>query len=279
MTEEQATVVEQQSEQTATETQTETQPQSFVSTLPEDLQGESSLQSFQDVGQLAKSYVHSQRMIGQDKIAIPGKNATEEDWKQVYQKLGVPETADKYDVKYTVQEGASDQPVKDFLGHAHKMGLLPHQAQGILDYYTQLETAGREEIQKNNQLSVQNSQEQLRKDFGLAYDKEVAKANTMYNKFFDGNLKDVTLSDGSNILNHPGFVKSLANLSNSFSEDNISGGQDEGGAMTPDQAEKEINKILADPNGPYWNKKHPNHDAAVKEVFQLNNMKLGIESE
>jgi len=279
MTEEQATVVDQQSEQTATETQTETQPQSFVSTLPEDLQGESSLQSFQDVGQLAKSYVHSQRMIGQDKIAIPGKNATEEDWKQVYQKLGVPESADKYDVKYTVQEGASEQPVKDFLGHAHKMGLLPHQAQGILDYYTQLETAGREEIDKQNTLSLQNSQEQLRKDFGLAYDKEVAKANTMYNKFFDADLKDVKLADGSNILNHPGFVKSLAKLSNSFSEDNISGGQDESGAMTPDQAEKEINKIMGDPNGPYWNKKHPNHEAAVKEVFQLQNMKMGIESE
>ena len=43
--------------------------------------------------------------------------------------------------------------------------------------------------------------------------------------------------------------------------------------------EKEINKILADPNGPYWNKKHPNHESAVKEVFQLQNMKLGIESE
>jgi hypothetical protein len=279
MTEEQATVVDQQSEQTATETQTDTQPQSFVSSLPEDLQGEASLQSFQDVGQLAKSYVHSQRMIGQDKIAIPGKNATEEDWKQVYQKLGVPESADKYDVKYTVQEGASDQPVKDFLGHAHKMGLLPHQAQGILDYYTQLETTGREEINKQNALSLQNSQEQLRKDFGLAYDKEVSKANTMFNKFFQNELKDVTLADGSNILNHPGFVKSLAKLSNSFTEDNISGGQDEGGAMTPDQAEKEINKILADPNGPYWNKKHPNHESAVKEVFQLQNMKLGIESE
>ena len=279
MTEEQATVVDQQSEQTATETQTDTQPQSFVSSLPEDLQGEASLQSFQDVGQLAKSYVHSQRMIGQDKIAIPGKNATEEDWKQVYQKLGVPESADKYEVKYTVQEGASDQPVKDFLGHAHKMGLLPHQAQGILDYYTQLETTGREEINKQNALSLQNSQEQLRKDFGLAYDKEVSKANTMFNKFFQNELKDVTLADGSNILNHPGFVKSLAKLSNSFTEDNISGGQDEGGAMTPDQAEKEINKILADPNGPYWNKKHPNHESAVKEVFQLQNMKLGIESE
>ena len=279
MTEEQATVVDQQSEQTATETQTDTQPQSFVSSLPEDLQGEASLQSFQDVGQLAKSYVHSQRMIGQDKIAIPGKNATEEDWKQVYQKLGVPESADKYDVKYTVQEGASDQPVKDFLGHAHKMGLLPHQAQGILDYYTQLETTGREEINKQNALSLQNAQEQLRKDFGLAYDKEVGKANTMFNKFFQNELKDVTLADGSNILNHPGFVKSLAKLSNSFTEDNISGGQDEGGAMTPDQAEKEINKILADPNGPYWNKKHPNHESAVKEVFQLQNMKLVIESE
>ena len=49
--------------------------------------------------------------------------------------------------------------------------------------------------------------------------------------------------------------------------------------MTPDQAEKEINKILGDPNGPYWNKGHPNHNAAVQEVFQLQNMKMGIESE
>lgn len=279
MTEEQVTVEEQQSEQTVTETPVETQPQTFIDTLPEDLRGEASLQSIQDVGQLAKSYVHAQRMVGQDKIAVPGKHATDDDWKQVYSKLGVPETPEGYEVKYELQEGASDQPVKDFVSKAHTLGLLPHQAQGILDYYSSLEQSGRDELEKNNTLSRQNAEQDLRQEFGLAYDKQLSKANNLYNKHFAEQLKDIKLQDGSNILNHPGFVKALASMSDKFSEDNIGAEQEEGGPMTPDQAEKEINKILGDPNGPYWNKGHPNHNAAVQEVFQLQNMKMGIESE
>ena len=41
---------------------------SFLDTLPEDLRGEPSLRNFNDVGALAKSYTHAQRMIGGDEI-------------------------------------------------------------------------------------------------------------------------------------------------------------------------------------------------------------------
>ena len=44
---------------------------SFLDTLPEDLRGEPSLRNFTDVGALAKSYTHAQRMIGGDKIGKP----------------------------------------------------------------------------------------------------------------------------------------------------------------------------------------------------------------
>ena len=35
-------------------------------------------------------------MIGQDKVAVPNKNSTEDQWNEVYSKLGRPETPDKY---------------------------------------------------------------------------------------------------------------------------------------------------------------------------------------
>jgi hypothetical protein len=68
-------------------------------------------------------------------------------------------------------------------------------------------------------------------------------------------------------------------LSDKFSEDNLGTGQEEISGITPVEAEKEISKILGDKDHPYWNKNHPNHQAAVEEVFQLQNMKLGIETE
>jgi len=35
-------------------------------------------------------------MIGQDKVVIPNNNSTDDQWSEVYSKLGRPETADQY---------------------------------------------------------------------------------------------------------------------------------------------------------------------------------------
>ena len=35
-------------------------------------------------------------MIGQDKLVIPNNNSTDDQWNEVYAKLGRPESADKY---------------------------------------------------------------------------------------------------------------------------------------------------------------------------------------
>ena len=45
---------------------------------------------------LAKSYINATQMIGKDKVAVPNKNSTEDQWNEVYDKLGRPESADKY---------------------------------------------------------------------------------------------------------------------------------------------------------------------------------------
>ena len=61
-------------------------------------------------------------------------------------------------------------------------------------------------------------------------------------------------------------------MSENFSEDKISAGQETTGNLTPNEAQKEVTKIMGDTKHPYWLKDHPGHDAAVKEVFDLQTM-------
>ena len=62
--------------------------------LPDDLRDHPSIANMQDVTSLAKSMVHAQSLVGADKIAVPGKWADEQDWNQVYDKLGSPGSAE-----------------------------------------------------------------------------------------------------------------------------------------------------------------------------------------
>ena len=273
---EQTTAPEVQSEQT-TEQPIQSE-QSFVDTLPEDVRSEPSLKNFQDAGQLAKSYVHAQRMAGADKISVPTKHATDEDWNQVFSKLGVPDSPDKYEVKYELQEGANETPVKNFISEAHKLNLLPHQVQGVLNYYSQLEQNASDSQQKDMELNKIENESSLRKEWGLAYDKKMNAANDVFKNFFSTDLADVKLQDGTPLGNHPGFVRSLSEMASKFSEDSMGAGQEESGGITPAEADREIQKILGDQNHPYFLKNHPGHKAAVDEMFKLNNMKFGVSS-
>ena len=76
--------------------------------------------------------------------------------------------------------------------------------------------------------------------------------------------------------NHPGFIKALANMSEKFSEDNISAGQENTSAITPQEAQREIDKIMFDKTHAYHNKEHPGHEAAVKEMTDLFNAKVSM---
>ena len=77
-------VAEQPSDNTVTELNNtppiQEQIQNWKDSLPEELKAEKALESIQDIPGLAKSYIHAQKMIGSDKIPVPNKFATDEDW-------------------------------------------------------------------------------------------------------------------------------------------------------------------------------------------------------
>ena len=272
----QATVAEEQqtptqSEPTTTATTTEA-PARFIDGLAEDMRNEPSLQNIQDINQLAKGYVHAQRMVGADKIALPNKHATDEDWNQVYLKLGKPESPEGYEVKYNPPvEGMEATHLPGFQEAAHQAGLNSNQAQKLLDWYSGIESSALESETANVQAGRATAEQDLRKEWGLAYDKKLAEANNVFGKFFGDEFKDIKLEDGSSLGNNANFIKALNSLANNFSEDSVTADQQTSGAMTPKEAEAEIAKLTV-PGSAYWDKLHPNHTRAVEEVFQLRQM-------
>ena len=87
---------------TTTETTTTTAP-SWRDSLDAELKDTASLANFTDINALAKSYVNATSMLGKDKIVVPNQHTTDDDWKEIWSKLGMPD-AESYAVEGTSAE-------------------------------------------------------------------------------------------------------------------------------------------------------------------------------
>ena len=240
----------------------------FQSLIPAEYKEEKSLQNFNKMDDFVKSYLHSQKLVGLDKIPVPNKHATDEDWKEVYKRLGSPETADGY--KYSLPEGHAvpEDTLKSFSEEAVKLGLLPNQADGIMKYYNDIVNQGVNDQTIKADAARVASEQDLRKEFGSTYENRITGAKNLATATLGADFLNTTmLSDGSKLGDNVHVVKAFAQLSEKLSEDDIVKGD------TPSYlSTNEINKQIASlqqPGSAYWDKKHPGHTLAVEEVSAL----------
>ena len=245
---------------------------SFRESLPEDLRNNPSLKNFNDIGGLAKSYVHAQRMIGADKIALPNQNSTDEDWTTVYNKLGRPQESTGYEI--TVPDFFEEQGFKNAI---HGAGLNQNQAQKISEYMNAQQTAAVEQMQQTQDQARLDLETNLKKQFGKDYENRVQRVQATAKYLFgtkgeaghaDNIFSNIILADGRRLGDHPDIFDMFLDLSDHISEDQLEGVTSES-AMTPEDAQEEINSITADPKGPYWNNKHPLHESTAQKVKEL----------
>ena len=109
---------------------------SWKNTISEQFRNDPSIEKFTEIDALAKSYINATKMIGQDKLVIPNNNSTDDQWNEVYSKLGRPESADKYELDSKSETVPMEESaIKSFAEQSHKLGLNNKQAQGILEFY------------------------------------------------------------------------------------------------------------------------------------------------
>ena len=244
----------------------------FQSLIPESYKEEKSLQNFSNMDDFVKSYLHSQKLVGADKIPVPNKLATDEDWNAVYERLGRPETPDGYKYELPKETKLEEKTLKAFSEEAHKLGLLPKQAQGIINYYNSIAEQSEQNALVNEEAAKAEAEVELRKEYGPAYDLKIAQARNLATNTFGADfLRNTKLADGSVLGNHPQVVRAFADLASKMSEDSIVQGEATS-VITVKEIDSEI-ESLTQPGSAYWDKTHINHRKAVGEVQRLYELK------
>lgn len=241
----------------------------WVKSLPADLQDDPSIKKFTEVSTLAKAYKNLEKQLGKEKIPVPDQHATEEDWQNIFKKLGHPDF-DKYDVKF--KDGVSIDPkfAEEFKKNAHALGILPKQAQKLAEWFSDVNKGAEGKVEEARKEAVKTAATALQKEWGKDFDFEMQKtvgflqthAPKEFLEFID------TSGLGSNVQ----FIKFLNSVQKKYVTEGkeVNSGQEGSlGGIAPSEAKKKALAITADMTHAYNIKGHPNHKAAVLEVAEL----------
>ena len=243
----------------------------FKSLIPDEYKEDKALANFQDMNQFVKSYLHAQKMVGLDKIPVPNKYATDEDWKEVYKRLGAPEKPDQYKYKFAKDQKVDEASLKAFNEVAQKNGLMPKQAENIVKFYNELSQQSVNQEASKVDAARLESETVLKTEYGAAYNKRLDQAKRLASQTLGEDfLNKTVLKDGSRLGDNLEVIKAFSNLADKLSEDEIVKGEG-----SDYQTVKDIEKQIAEltqQGSAYWQNQHPNHKQAVDEVLKLREM-------
>lgn len=236
---------------------------------------------WKSVGDALTGYAHLERLVGADKIALPGKGANgERDWSawDGWNALGRPEAADKYDLsglKLPEGQKLQDDLLKGFLATAHKEGLTQRQALAALQSYVGLEQSRAEAAAAARRQGDEEFNRQVAEKWGAGKEAKLAAARNAASRL---GFEPDALDKLEQLVGGFDLLDALADVGGRyFTEDGAGprGGAGGGGLPgTPAAARAEIDRImgeakLAGATHPYLDNKHPEHQALQEKVLRL----------
>jgi len=235
-----------------------------------------SLAKITSVGELAKSYVGMQPLIGLEKLPIPRRDDkgqfVKADLDATFSRLGWPGTPEEYKLAIDRTKLPENFPMRDtkvaeFAKVAHSHNLLPNQVKGILDWYTQSEVTDYNQKVDGDKAEIVKAEAALRQEWGTAFDEKTTLAKRAFRAFADDEMVKI-FEEGKG--NDPRLIKLFAKIGEKMSEDGLFKGEGTQVLMSPKEAEAEIAKIRGDKKHPYnLGKDHPEHQLAVNRMNDL----------
>ena len=185
-----------------------------------------------------------------------------------------PKTAEEYKFNLPEDQKVDEAALKNFSTQAHKLGLLPGQAEGVVKFYNDMIGA---ELSNANSIATaarEKATTELKTEWGQAYDQKIAAANNVVRSVLPDGFMSMNMEDGTKLGDNPVVIKAFAMLAEKMGEDKIIS-SDGPMMMTPKALDKEINSLTA-PGSAYWDKSHPAHKDAVAEVLALREQKSSV---
>ena len=246
----------------------------FKSLIPDEYKEDKALANFQDMNQFVKSYLHAQKMVGLDKIPVPNKYATDEDWKEVYKRLGAPETPDQYKYKFAKDQKVDEASLKAFNEVAQQNGLMPKQAENIVKFYNELNQQSVNQEASKIDAARLESETVLKTEYGSEYNKRLDQAKRLASQTLGQDfLNNTILKNGSKLGDNVSLKKAFSALADKLSEDEIVKGEGTD-YMSAKEIQKQIDELQQEGSA-FWEKTHPNHKRSVDEVYKLRQMLNG----
>ena len=240
--------------------------------LSEDLRNSPTLKPFHDIEALAKSYVNTKKMVGGDKIPVPGEHASEDDWREVFTKIGLPETEQDYKIELDkeISEALNEDHFKMLKEEAYKLNILPHQLKGLVSKFHEIDTKAAEEFVQQSSTETIAALDSLKSEWGVAFDANAQRANRLMREVTDE--KDWAYIEDKGFTQSPQLLRIFGKLADKmYGEAEIKeGGEIRGGALTPSEALAKIDTLRGEKA--YMDGTHPKHSAIIKEIDTLYKM-------
>ncbi len=248
----------------------------FFGGLSEEVRANPSMEKFKDKTgeEVARSYIEIQKLVGMDKLPLPKdlSKATPEEWAVIYSRLGRPETAEGYKLNEVKRPDgypeADPEEMKALFGKAHELGILPHQLNGLFEHFMGGEFAKFTRHNEDTKTAIATGRTELMGRWGKAFVEREKIAETFINTHASD--KAIQKLKEGGLTNDPDIIEFLYNAGSKMSESAL-GGKPEGGlTKTPEEAKREIAKIMGDKTHAYHaDKTHPEHDLAVQKMADL----------
>jgi hypothetical protein len=177
------------------------------------------LERFPDPPALWKSYQSMRTKLSSGEARVLPANATPEQQAQWRLENGIPESWDRYDVALEdgLQIGETDRPlVNQYLEVAHRLNHTPEQVNANVGWYFAAVRQQEETIADANLNARTECEAELREDWGPEYRATLNGIASMLDGAPDGVKQSLLAAknvDGTNLLNQPGVMRWLAELS------------------------------------------------------------------
>jgi hypothetical protein len=232
--------------------------------LPDDFRGYAEKKGWSGPEAVVESYRNLEKLIGvKDRlVTLPESVEDADGWNDVYKKLGRPDSPEDYQVNW------GDKSDDNFVGWArknfHEIGLSNQQAAALTDRWNEMNKNLSEEQNKAQSVQFEQEFNQLKSEWGAAYEKHLSVAKRAVAEL---NIDNETIGKLEQTMGFSGVMKMMQKIGDKFSEASFVAGDRPVGldaAVTPEQAKHEIAELKKDKN---WQKQYLEGDKAARRRF------------
>lgn len=251
--------------------------------IPEPIRTEPYFKDIADVGDLASKAFNQAKLIGvaPDQMIRLASPDDKEAWNGIWNRLGRPESADKYQLAdpKEIPEGLdlSAEGKTAFGAKAHELGLSQRQADALYQWINDGRIGSYTAAVDGIKQSIAAVDAQLKTQWGAAYAQKSGDLNLVIDHLsrqFNLGTRLREAIDMTGGENGVAVRQALAEVGALMRDHDLikgDGAGSPGGAMTPTQAQQEINAMYGDAETgkALRDQRHPGHADAVAKMNRL----------